>query len=372
VGAPFADVIEAVFGLDEDELRALMQLERSATLRPIVRDLPATAGFDVAWFGELEGDELVLKHTVLARTDAVDGLHVERGIGLGGHVLVSNEPEWCEDYPALLTPFWRHANDEGVRAMIAVPVMHQGTTLGVLYGANRERFAYGDQVLTTMQSAARHAASALVLTDRTQRTAEIAVQDERRQLALQLHDTVGAMLFTIGAGVRKVSAAVDDDPELRGQLDTIQAQAAEASRMLRESLLALGDPPTSVALPVALRADCRSFEERTGTTARLVVLDELPALERRRGQALVATVREALLNVEKHACASSVLLTVFAVRGGVAVTVADDGVGIPDEGGRSVGLGLGASSERVARVGGELHTGRNDDGGTTVRAWVPG
>ena len=35
------------------------------------------------------------------------------------------------------------------------------------------------------------------------------------------------------------------------------------------------------------------------------------------------------------------------------------------------GLGLAAATERLARVGGGLTMGRNDDGGVTVQAWVP-
>lgn len=371
VGAPFADVVEAAFGLDDRELRSLLQLERSATLRPIVGALPADAGLDLAWVGELDGDALVMKHALQARTDAIEGVRVPRGVGLGGRVLIDHQLGWCPDYPALGTPLSPRARREGVGAMAVVPIVHDGSLLGALYGASREARTFGDRALGTLRSAARNAANALVLTERTRRCAEIAVQDERRQLALQLHDTVGAMLFTIGAGVRNVSAAVHDDPELQVQLDRIQAQAAEASRVLRESLLTLGDTPASVALPVALRADCRGFEERTGIVARPVVLDELPALDPSRAQALVAAAREALVNVEKHACASSVLVTVFVTRGGIAVTVADDGAGIAEPPDRVDGLGLRGSADRLARVGGELHVGRNDDGGTTVRAWVP-
>jgi signal transduction histidine kinase len=179
------------------------------------------------------------------------------------------------------------------------------------------------------------------------------------------------MLFTIGAGVRKLGDELAQHPDLRAQLETIERQAAEAAAMSRESLQALHAPPDTAALAVALRADCRSFEERTGTPTRLLVLDDLPPLHASRTGALSAAVREALLNVEKHARAGSVLVSAFRTRDGVTVAVHDDGVGPPAVGDEHAGLGLAAAIDRLGRVGGYLTLARNDDGGVTLRAWVP-
>jgi signal transduction histidine kinase len=126
-----------------------------------------------------------------------------------------------------------------------------------------------------------------------------------------------------------------------------------------------------VSLPVALRSDCRSFEERTGTPARLLVLDDLPPLDASRTAALAGVVREALLNVEKHAEAQSVMVSVFRTSDGPTVAVYDDGIGPPDAAAEPSGLGLAAVAERLGRLGGRLTVGRNEDGGVTVRAWVP-
>ncbi len=75
--------------------------------------------------------------------------------------------------------------------------------------------------------------------------------------------------------------------------------------------------------------------------------------------------------MEKHAQARSVVVSVFAIRDGVAVTVADDGIGLCEDYTEHDGMGLVASSERLAQVGGTLIIGRNDDGGVTVQAWLP-
>jgi signal transduction histidine kinase len=81
--------------------------------------------------------------------------------------------------------------------------------------------------------------------------------------------------------------------------------------------------------------------------------------------------REALLNAEKHARARSIVVSVFAARGGVAVSVSDDGMGLPDDYAKRAGLGLAAVNERLAQVGGTVSIGSNEDGGVTVQAWLP-
>jgi len=92
----------------------------------------------------------------------------------------------------------------------------------------------------------------------------------------------------------------------------------------------------------------------------------------RRSSALASAVREALLNVEKHAKADSVLVSLFrSASGGVTVTVYDDGIGPENNSKEGSGLGIASATDRLGRVGGRLVIGRNDDGGTTVRASVP-
>ena len=131
----------------------------------------------------------------------------------------------------------------------------------------------------------------------------------------------------------------------------------------------LNAPPGEVALGVAVRGHCRAFAERSGIPARVITLTDLPELPRASITALSDAVREALLNIDKHARARSVVVSMFGHRDGVAVTISDDGVGFGDEPGH--GLGLAAMTEQLGRIGGRVSIGSNEDGGGTVQAWVP-
>ena len=361
--------------LDQEYVEILGLLDGQAATHRIMLGVPGLTGVDLAWVGDPAGvDRVVLKHPVNAVTDGISGLVVPIGTGLGGKVMAARRPMWVSDYCAsadISHHFKAPAAAEGVKAMLAVPIIHQDTLLGVLYGANREVTAFGDRTAEEMQRMAVRVAAAAVVAERARLAAEVAVHEERRRVALKLHDTVGAVLFTLRAGIRRLGDETELDREVRTRLDAIEQQAAEASEALRGSLQVLSAPPEEVALGVALREHCRAFRERTGVPARVIVLNDLPTLPRGGVTALADLTREALHNVEKHARAQSVVVSLFSQRDGVALTIADDGVGFDGQPGGSDGLGLAAMKERMARVGGTVTTGSNEDGGVTIQAWLP-
>jgi signal transduction histidine kinase len=185
-----------------------------------------------------------------------------------------------------------------------------------------------------------------------------------------LHDSVGAMLFSIGAQVRDLRTTLPDNPVLRTRLGRLESEVSAASSALRESLLALSASSPERALPVELAEHCRSFEARTGVPARFVQLGPVAPLDAERTALLTAAVREGLLNVEKHAGAATVVVSLGTVEGGVQVAVADDGS--PSEPGPpGDGLGVRMLVERAARLGGRVSLVHDDDGGTTLRMFLP-
>jgi signal transduction histidine kinase len=81
-------------------------------------------------------------------------------------------------------------------------------------------------------------------------------------------------------------------------------------------------------------------------------------------------VQEALTNVGKHARAERATVAIVAGATMLEVEVADDGRGFdPDV--ATHGFGLAGMRERVELNGGRLTVGREDGGGTVVRATIP-
>ncbi|MET7479125.1 GAF domain-containing protein [Streptomyces sp. NPDC005648] len=358
--------------LSEQYAELLVALDRGEALRRALTLLTDDA--QVAWAARPgAGEELSIEQVVGQRTGILRALRVPPGTGLTGKVHRSGRAEWVDDYfgSARIThTFDQHMATEGVLRLLAVPLVRDGESLGVLAVGPRHDGAFGDREVERASHVATQAALALSIAERARLTREIAVHEERQRLAAELHDSVGALLFAIGSGMANLAESASTDPELRARLDRLQRQAADATSALRESLRMLHSSPAALALGVALRTDCAAFSDRSGVPAELVVLDEVPAeLPPSRSQALLAAVREALLNVEKHARASAV--TVSVGRSGRLLTVAvhDDGVGLgPDH---EPGLGLTKSAEALGRLGGVVRVVSDPDGGTIWRARLP-
>lgn len=257
---------------------------------------------------------------------------------------------------------------------MAAPVVRAHRLYGVLYAARRTPQAWTDrdraELLALALALARQTAVAMEVADSAREMGEVAVYCERQRLAVRLHHSVGSTLFSLRATLMSVEPDLLG-PHARDSLSRAIDQAARATSELRAQTRSLYETPSGKGLAVAIQGDCRDFAARAGVAAELVVLGDLPRLDGARSDVLLRVAREALLNVEKHANAHSVLVSLYPHDDGLGLAVADDGTA--GAGGTSDGRGLGRSgiAEAVERVGGRVTFTRNEEGGSTVRAWVP-
>ncbi len=375
-----ADRVADLEQIEREYAAVIALLDRSAAFRHAAALIPVELGVDVGFAAERVDDLDTLSVCAVAgnRTDALLELLIPAGMGLEGKVAALRHPIVVQDYlrePGIThecDPQWRA---EELRAAVAVPIIRGHWFYGVLVGATRLPGEIPDGAVDALMRVARQTGLAIEVADHAREMADVAVHEERRHLALTIHDSVGAILFSVGAAARDLETEREAEPALRARLKYIEQQVAKASAQLRQALRSLNEVPQEVALGVALRAECRALEERTGMKAGCVVLGEIPALEAGRAKVLLQAAREALHNAEKHAQARSVVVSLHAANGGVSVVVADDGMGLGppagEDGSLSSGLGLAATADRLARVGGHLAVSTNEDGGYTMRAWLP-
>jgi signal transduction histidine kinase len=362
-----------------EQAELVEMLDRREALRAALELL--TADGDVAWVAEPAaepstadgGEYLVLGQVRGDRTGLLRGLRVPRGLGLTGKVHGTGSPSWVDDYfraTDITHTFDGHIEAEGVRRLLAVPVRRTGRILGVLAVGARSDGVFGNRAVERARAVADEAALAIAVAERARLAREVAVHEERSRLAAELHDSVGALLFAIGSGVAGLAETAVGDPELSARLQRLQQQASEASTALRDSLRTLRASPAALALSVTLRADCTAFTDRTGIPAELVVLDDdPPTLSPTRTEVLVTAVREALLNVEKHARATAVVITAGHHPGRIVVAVTDEGIGLPPD--HAPGIGLTNTTDAARRLGGTLQVTSNPEGGTTWRIELP-
>jgi signal transduction histidine kinase len=375
VAAERERAVERINALDEllrERDGLLTVMDRVVALHGTARLIRLAAGADSGFVADLEGDDrVVVRWMSGTRTDQMQNLVVPSGLGIGGRVLKFGEPVRVSDYvssPNITHDFDAQVRVEGIGAMVAVPVISYGKTVAVAYAAMRCHAEFGDNAVLNMRGVAEKAATALHIADVAESARADAVTAERQRMQSALHDSVGAMLFLIGVQVRDLHEAIQDNPALETRLRRLESDVSAASNALRESLLALSETTPERALPVEVAEHTRSFEARTGVPARFVQLGQLAPMDAERNSLLIAVVREGLLNIEKHARPHSVIVTLGPCDGGVHVVVADDGTG---EQGPSTGMGVRSLVERAARLGGRVSLVRDEDGGCTLRAWLP-
>jgi signal transduction histidine kinase len=351
-------------------------LDRGEALRAALARVTGSDG--VAWVAEPDEDgDLVLRQVLGDRTGMLRGLHVPAGLGLTGKVSGAVRPQWVDDYLAsadITHTFDQHIHAEGIERLLAVPVRTERRMLGVLAIGVRGPGSFSGRAIDHANDVADQLALAVAVADRARLAREVAVHEERRRMATDLHDSVGALLFAIGAGAAGIAETASGDPDLAARIELLRQHAADASTALRASLRTLHASPSALALSVALREDCVAFTDRAGVPAELVVLDDdPPALPPARTRVLIAAVREALLNVEKHAQARAVVVSVSRrVRGdreALVVAVTDDGIGLGEP--HVPGLGLTAVADAVGRLGGTLSVTSDPYGGTMWRVELP-
>ena len=350
--------------------------------------LHPTVGMSFTGVAIREESGLFAMHGVAGgRNEAVlRQIRVSSGQGLGGKVVALRRPVLVTDYvrdPAITMHFRDLAIMESLGAMAAVPVIADGDIMAIIYAATRDASCPGDDAILRLDQAASGLADLFGVAVRHQDAVRRQAAAERLRIAEQLHDTVGQLLFAIGASARRLRSSDGDAVDLARIAGLIEGRAAEATTMLRGALRRLAPRTPEEDLPVTARLSLEEFSQTTGTPAHLVVLGDPRSLTADEACALLNVVREGLHNVAKHAGAGLVLVTLAYTPAAVQVVIQDDGVGlprgfalssIPGRGGSrpgAGGFGLPTLLRRVQELGGSLEVRPGPQGGTTVRATLP-
>ncbi|RAJ65669.1 signal transduction histidine kinase [Streptomyces sp. Amel2xB2] len=179
---------------------------------------------------------------------------------------------------------------------------------------------------------------------------------EREYLAL-LHDTAASTFLLVTV------QGTDMDPE----------QVAEYARRDLAVLTGTAGGATDQDSPVDLTASLRTVVGAGGRLSVDVHADEVPLVPASVALAFVRAVREALVNVERHAGVGTATLSVRGEGDRVVVVVADSGVGFqPEQVARSRRGIRGSVVERMAAVGGGATVTSRPGAGTGVRMVWPG
>ena len=164
--------------------------ERRELLRAALGRIQRVTGLPVTFGGEVPAGGRGVRLTEFAgtRTDALSGLVINAGNGLGGRVLVAARPGSVDDYAAdsrISHEYDKPVTIEGLRAIGAVPVVVSESVVGLLYGGIRKPLPLGGRVLDAMnQVAARLGVELAVRSEVERRVAELITKTTREAPAV--------------------------------------------------------------------------------------------------------------------------------------------------------------------------------------------
>jgi PAS domain S-box-containing protein len=277
--------------------------------------------------------------------------------------------------------------DAGARSVARLPLLVRGRLIGSINLYSDRPDAYtaenveligeaADQVAIALHNARLYDENRLarerleVLSRRLIRAQE----DERRQIARELHDEIGQALTAVKVNLQSVknrAAGLDDRvAECIAIVDDTLGRVRGMALDLRPSLL------DDLGLVAALQWYVEGHARRTGMAGRFIAdpekLRAAPEIE----TACFRLVQEALTNIARHSGATRFSVELLQHNGGLELIVRDDGCGFDPalalkraRGGAS--LGLVGMIERIELVGGKVAFVSAPGKGTEVQASIP-
>jgi signal transduction histidine kinase len=202
----------------------------------------------------------------------------------------------------------------------------------------------------------------------------IAQEEERKRISRELHDELGQALTTHLLALRNLQEEVSAPGEpLFERLRTFYDQTSEMFSAIRRLAQDLRPPVLdALGLRLAMQTYCAEFTRRTSLPVDFDADQDLPALPDLFNITIYRVLQEALTNIIKHAGASHVWVELSADEGNeIALTVQDNGHGLPNGESKSNGIGLAGLRERLTIAGGDLKISSSPEHGTILSAQLP-
>ncbi|MFI6285146.1 response regulator transcription factor [Streptomyces sp. NPDC051018] len=255
------------------EMQAALLRLRRATGLPVV-------------FGGLLHDTQRLRIAQVsgAQTRALHGLGINTGHGLGGKSIALSRPCAVVDYHEarhISHEYDAPVSTEGLRSVLAVPVVVRRKVRGVLYGAIRRPVPIGDRTFDAAVASARDVEQALVVRDQAQELLTLVrepvagpgaweevreAHGELRALAPQISDPVLRETLLSVCG-RLAAAGAEPPPDVRPitlaprELDVLSCVAAGSTNAAAAERLGLR--------PETVKGYLRSAMRKLGAHTRL-------------------------------------------------------------------------------------------------------
>jgi len=366
---------------DPEALRKLLdaflavesELDLAAVLRRITESARSLAGARYAALGVLDEKGQGLSQFIPVGLDpdveAAIG-HYPEGHGILGLLIVEPKPLRLADLHQHPESYGFPANHPPMTSFLGVPIRIRGEVYGNLYLTEKIGGSEFTEIDESLVAALAVAAGIAIDNARLHgRVRELVLLEDRDRIARDLHDTVIQRLFALGLSLQGAARLVQR-PEVAERIDGAIDELDSVIRQIRGTIFALEDRATTGGVRRDVLRLTKEMTEVLGFQPAVTFDGPVETLMPENATAdLLATLREALTNVARHAHASRVDVRLVADRD-IVLEVVDDGVGLPAQT-RAGGHGLGNMEERARNLGGALGLEAHDGQGARLVWRIP-
>jgi signal transduction histidine kinase len=291
------------------------------------------------------------------------------GRGVLGTLIIEAKPLRLADLSQSPDSFGFPTGHPKMTSFLGVPVRVRGEIFGNLYLTDKHSAPeFSDEDEATAVTLAMAAGIAIENTRLHNVARDHTLTEDRDRIARDLHDTVIQRLFAVGLSLQGTARLVDR-PEVAIRIGDAINKLDETIRHLRTAIFNLEMTINQDGFRRMVFDLLHELTPVIGAVPRVTFTGLVDsAVTGRVADHALATLREALTNVGRHADASHVAVTV-AVGDDLRVVVVDDGRGMLNAG--ADGRGLKNMRIRAERLGGSLELGTSREGGTRLIWRIP-
>ena len=358
-------VLDAVLLIERD-------LELPALLRHVIEEACSMTGARYGALGVLNVSHSALDEFITVGLEADEEVRIgPRPTGKGVLGLLVADP-----VPLRLARLGDHPdsfsfppNHPPMTSFLGVPVKVRGEVYGNLYLTDKVGWTEFTQDDVALVEALALAAGVAIENARLHQQVQVtAVYEDRDRLARDLHDHVIQRLFGVGLSLQglAVRASADISDGLGKQVNEIDEIIGE----IRGTIYALGMGGSSRGVRDDVTALVRELSDLVGFDLQVSFDGAVDtAVSERVAEHLMAVIREAVTNIERHANATEATIVLSANDGYCQLQVTDDGRGLESKGGG--GLGLTNLRRRAEKLNGNFEVSSLQNGGTHLIWRVP-
>ena len=252
-------------------------------------------------------------------------------------------------------------------AVALVPLMADRQRIGLVILSDPTPHEWTDEELVPFQATAAQLAS--MLASRRDHDAmiessqQLAVLEERRKIARDLHDSVTQILFSLNLMSQSISSDAPVPGETVEKLQSLSRRGLQEMRSLLEELR-----PVSIdAKPMSLGQKIASYAaDVVGLPAFTLDDQSYEAQDASVENQFLGIAQEALNNVAKHSKAGHVSLLLQTDPAGCLLKIEDDGEGFSESSCKS-GHGLNTMRERAGEIQAKLEIQSEPGKGTVIQ-----